>query len=90
NALGGNVLLTGGLDLIFPNFISDSLRTAATLNFGNVYQDQLALDQLRYSAGVMINWNSPFGLLGLSLAVPLNKKPGDSVEIPQFSFGTSI
>jgi len=90
DATGGNVLLTGGLDLIVPNFISENLRTAITFNFGNVYQNQLAVDQLRYSAGVLINWNSPFGLLGLSLAVPLNKKPGDDIAIPQFSFGTSL
>ena len=90
NALGGNVLATGGADLIFPNFISENLRTALTFNLGSVYQDQFIVGDLRYSAGLMVNWNSPFGLLGLSFAMPLNKKPGDTTTPIQFSFGTSI
>ncbi len=90
NALGGNVLATGGLDLIFPNYISENLRTALTFNFGNVYQNQMVLNDLRYSAGLMINWNSPFGLLGVSIAEPLNKQAGDTTAPFQFSFGTSI
>jgi outer membrane protein insertion porin family len=38
SALGGNLLTTVGLHLIFPNFISDTLRTALTVDAGNVFQ----------------------------------------------------
>lgn len=36
-AFGGNVLLDASLGLIFPNYLSDSLRTSAFLDAGNVY-----------------------------------------------------
>jgi outer membrane protein insertion porin family len=35
-------------------------------------------------------WLSPMGVLGVSLGVPLNEKPGDDTEIFQFTFGTAF
>lgn len=35
--MGGNALIDGSLGLIFPNFISDNLRTSAFIDAGNVY-----------------------------------------------------
>ncbi len=90
NALGGNVLAVGGANLIFPNYISDKIRTALAFNIGNVYQNQFSLAQLRMSVGLIVNWNSPIGLVGVSLATPLNKKPGDHGKVLDFSFGASI
>jgi outer membrane protein insertion porin family len=43
--------------------------------------------RLRYSAGAIIAWNSPFGPLRLFYAVPLNEQPGDSIQQFQFVFG---
>ncbi len=43
---------------------------------------------LRYTAGVGLEWVSPLGAVGLSFAAPLNKKPGDSTQIFQFTLGT--
>ena len=43
---------------------------------------------LRLAAGVGVSWNTPFGLINLSLADPVIKQTGD--QVPQFrvSFGT--
>jgi outer membrane protein insertion porin family len=37
NAFGGNILATASLALIFPNYLSDSLRTSVFVDAGNVY-----------------------------------------------------
>ena len=91
NGLGGNVLALGGIDLIFPNHISQTLRTALIFNAGNVYQNELKLGDLRYSAGIKVSWFSPLGaVIEISLAEPLNAKPGDDKQIFGFSFGATI
>lgn len=45
---------------------------------------------LRYSAGVGIAWNSPFGPLRLFYGFPLNEKPGDQIQRLQFIFGQTF
>lgn len=92
NGLGGNSMAVGGINLIFPNGISEKLRTALTFNAGNVYYagSGISSGPIRTSAGLLISWFSPFGVVNFSLAAPLNKQPGDKVEIPQFAFGGSI
>jgi outer membrane protein insertion porin family len=42
---------------------------------------------LRYSFGFGLFWSSPFGPLQLSIAEPLNSKPGDEIQRLQFTFG---
>lgn len=90
DALGGNVLLVGGADFIFPNPIGDSVRTALTFNAGNIYQDKVKLNNLRYSVGLMLIWRSPLGPLDFSLAKALNSKPGDKLSVFQFTMGASF
>ena len=92
NSLGGNRLVVGSAELLFPmpGAANDkSLRLGAFIDGGQVYGEgeRVLLSTLRYSAGVALNWSSPFGPLRLSLGIPLNKKPGDSVQRLQFTFG---
>jgi len=47
-------------------------------------------DNLRYSVGLELQWQSPIGALGFSLAEPLNKKPGDDTNIFQFNLGQTF
>lgn len=42
---------------------------------------------LRYSVGIGLEWYSPLGALGFSIAQPLNEQPGDSTNIFQFTLG---
>ncbi len=42
----------------------------------------------RVAAGVGVSWNTPFGLINLSLADPIVKQTGDQVQQFRVSFGT--
>jgi outer membrane protein insertion porin family len=100
NVYGGNILVDGGLGLIFPNYISDNLRTSVFVDAGNVYSsinnrekfggDSTNAGSLRYSTGVQATFLSPFGPITLSVAKPLNVYSGDKTEIFQFSLGTNF
>lgn len=99
NPFGGNVLADGSIGLIFPNYISDNLRTSAFIDAGNVYSSYSNVafggqstnaGPLRYSAGIDALWLSPFGLIELSLAQPLNRRPHDERETFQFSLGANF
>lgn len=111
-AYGGNMLVDGNVGLVFPNYLSDSLRTSVFFDIGNVY---LSRDNrtagcttttgrngistttcstnsgpLRSSFGVEADWMTPMGPLALSLAKPINIRPGDSQESFQFSLGANF
>ncbi len=59
---------------------------------GQVFSDEqdVELDDIRFSAGIGFNWISPVGPLSISYAVPLNDEEGDEVEQFQFSVGQLI
>ena len=97
---GGNVLVVGGAELIFPlPFVKDqnSLRTAFFLDGGNVFSTQCGANQLncydvdfgqlRYSLGVGLTWITGFGPLTFSLAKPFNEDEYDQDEMFQFTLG---
>jgi outer membrane protein insertion porin family len=98
--IGGNVQTLGGLNFILPDFISNKVRTAVILDAGNIFQtnhvpgityENIAFNNLRVTTGIMVSWWSPLGApLDFSLAVPLNKKPGDQLSWFGFSFGAAI
>jgi outer membrane protein insertion porin family len=97
---GGNVLIEGGVELLFPlPFIKDqnSMRTAFFIDVGNVFSTDCGPYQpgclnvnvadLRYSFGVGLTWITGFGPLSFSLAKPFQEGEFDDVEIFQFSLG---
>lgn len=94
--LGGNLLVTGGAEVIFPvPFMKKTLRSfrlSAFTDFGNVYNVNEDFDAglLRYSAGVSAIWISPFGAMSFSFAAPLKKEDGDETEAFQFSLGSTF
>lgn len=53
-------------------------------------EQQIALGDLRYSAGIGIAWISPLGPLKLSFATPINNKPEDRLQRFQFQIGTGF
>ncbi|RKZ99183.1 MAG: hypothetical protein DRQ43_00315, partial [Gammaproteobacteria bacterium] len=61
-------------------------------DIGNVFEDTGDFDagELRYTTGIAGAWLSPFGLLRVSLAAPLNEEDEDDTETFQFSFGQSF
>jgi outer membrane protein insertion porin family len=94
--LGGNMMVTGGAEVIFPlPFMRKTLRSFRLSTFidaGNVYDVDQSFDagELRYSAGLSAIWVSPFGAMSFSIAQPFNKQSGDETEVFQFSLGSTF
>jgi len=104
DVLGGNLLLTGGAEYIFPlPFIKNQsqLRSSVFLDAGNVYADtcylsttqgcgSVDLTQMAVSLGIGVTWYSPIGPLSFSLAAPLKKPDNAETQIFQFSLGQTF
>jgi outer membrane protein insertion porin family len=98
NSLGGNLLTNGSAGVILPYPLSrDNFRTTVFADAGNVYSvgKPMALSgseagPLRFSAGVSLEWRSPFGPLAFSLAQAINKQPYDRLNIFQFALSSSF
>ncbi|KTD23832.1 outer membrane protein [Legionella lansingensis] len=97
-ALGANFLVNGTAGIILPYPLSrDNMRTTIFADAGNVFADGippaltgLGGGPLRYSAGVGVEWRSPFGPLAFSVAKPLNKQPLDNQQIFQFTLSSGF
>ena len=96
NVLGGTRKVVGSAEVYFPipgAQQDKSLRLSVFLDAGQAYgaDQKIALGDLRYSTGVGLAWNSPFGPLRISLAQPLNAKSNfDRIERLQLNIGTSF
>ncbi len=104
DALGGNVLISGSAELIFPiPFLRDKTawRTLLFMDAGNVYTSKclvsstrcssgIELGDLRYSVGVGLSWLTPIGPLSISLGKGLNSKSGDDEQVFQFALGQTF
>ncbi|WP_198264066.1 outer membrane protein assembly factor BamA [sulfur-oxidizing endosymbiont of Gigantopelta aegis] len=93
--LGGELKVIGNAEIILPvPFVKDSsaYRLSGFVDMGNVFATagDFEIGELRYTTGIAGAWLSPFGLLRVSMAVPLNEKSGDDTEVFQFSFGQNF
>ena len=91
--LGGDRRILLNAELLLPAYgegASKDKRLGAFVDGGMVYgNDQdIDLDIVRYSYGLVFNWFSPLGPFSLSYAEPINDEPGDEIENFQISFGT--
>ena len=103
-ALGGNIMITGGVEYLFPMpFIKDnkSLRTSLFWDVGSVYSDKCYLStttgcdgvdfsQMASSVGVGVTWYSPLGPLSVNLALPIRKPDDAETQVFQFSMGQTF
>ncbi|MCG8669299.1 MAG: outer membrane protein assembly factor BamA [Pseudomonadales bacterium] len=98
DAIGGNLLVEGALEFIFPvPFVKDkrSIRTLFYIDGGNVFdtlrKDDDGLDfdpdEFRYAYGVGMSWITGIGPLTFSLSKPFNDQNGDDTKRFQFSLG---
>jgi len=95
NVIGGTRKLVGQAEFLFPvpGAAQDkSLRLAVFLDGGQVFGDgqKVTLGDMRFSTGIALAWNSPFGPLKLSIAQPLNDTATDRTQRLQFTFGTGF
>jgi outer membrane protein insertion porin family len=96
--LGGNMLITGSAGLILPYPLSrETFRTSAFFDWGNVFSQGLptilqgsASGPIRFSAGVAVDWQSPFGPLTFSAGFPLNKQARDVTQVLQFTASSAF
>lgn len=103
--MGGNELIDGSLGLIFPNYLSDSLRTSVFIDAGNAYTTlnnrgfggmSTTSGPVRFSAGIEADVLTPFGPIEVSMAKPLNPQSGhgnitgDAEEIFQINLGANF
>jgi outer membrane protein insertion porin family len=96
DALGGNFSIVGNAELILPiPFVKEfkSVRLTAFYDVGNVYDttfEDIEVDSLRMSTGFSGVWLSPFGMLSVSIAEPINDQEFDRIQKFQFTFGTTF
>ena len=93
-ALGGSRRAVGNVELLFPLpglGLDKSVRIGPFFDVGQVWSSEpgqtLGDVKLRYSAGRLFNWNSPFGPITLTIGIPLNDQPGDRIQKFQFALG---
>ncbi len=94
SVLGGERRVTATAELLFPfpGLAKDrSLRLAAFVDSGRVYGSGATTGGgFRHSAGIGLDWQSPFGPLRLSYAKPLNPQVTDRIQRVQFTAGTTF
>ncbi|MET0355702.1 MAG: BamA/TamA family outer membrane protein, partial [Cellvibrio sp.] len=103
-SFGGNVILEGGAEILFPlPFIKDqrSLQTSFFLDAGNVFDTHcgkrqnncygIEADQIKASVGVGLTWISSFGPMQFSLSKKISKdNPYDDDKVFDFTLGQTF
>jgi outer membrane protein insertion porin family len=89
-SLGGAFKAIGSVETYFPGlFDARGARISAFMDFGNVWREarEFGSGDLRVSAGLALQWQSPMGPISISWAAPLRKEENDRIERLQFTFG---
>ena len=103
-SFGGNTIVEGGAEVLFPlPFIKDqrSLQTSVFLDVGNVFDTRcginqlncygLSAEELKASVGMGLTWMSSFGPMTFSIAEPVSKENTyDDFKFFQFSLGQTF
>lgn len=98
---GGTKSVLASAELYFPVpglKKNDSFRLSTFFDAGGVFSDNESIStaeryeqgELRYSMGLGVQWNSPFGPLQVSIAEPLNDDSKDRVQKFQFGMGSTF
>jgi outer membrane protein insertion porin family len=103
DALGGDTRLVGNAELLFPvpgMGLDKSVRVGMFVDAGNVwgpnvilgkdYGTKFDLGDMKYSAGLSVNWISPMGPLKFSYGEPLNADKNDKIQRLQFQMGSTF
>ena len=98
---GGTTSVNLSAELYFPiPGLKDNkaFRLSTFIDAGGVFSDNESLSsadqyekgEMRYSYGLGVMWNSPFGPLQLSIAEPVNDDGKDRIQRFQFGMGSSF
>lgn len=97
--IGGRHMWTASAEVHFPLPVSPDLGISgfAFVDAGSLWgattigtAPLLDSTAIRMSAGAGVSWNTPFGLINLSLADPFKKEQGDQTQQFRISFGTQF
>jgi outer membrane protein insertion porin family len=96
DSLGGRVMWTQTTELHFPLPVSPDLGISgfAFTDVGSLYNVKSQYGPVydssgpRVGTGFGVSWNTPFGLINLSLAEPIVKQKDDQIQQFRVSFGT--
>ena len=97
-ALGGNMLVDASVGIIFPNYMSDNLRTSLFVDAGNVYSSMNNRNfggqssesgPIRFSTGIEMDILTPFGAIELSLAKAF-RQPHDRGQPIAYALGANF
>jgi outer membrane protein insertion porin family len=98
DSLGGKEYFVGTMQLSFPVGLPEEyqVRGHAFTDFGTLTNTDANIGtvqdsaSLRVSAGVGIIWKSPFGPIGIDVALPVLKQSFDRTQLINFSVGTTF
>jgi outer membrane protein insertion porin family len=98
DSLGGKEYFVGTFQVSFPVGLPEEyqVRGHAFTDFGTLTDTDADIGtvqdspSLRVSAGVGIIWKSPFGPIGIDVALPILKESFDLTQLINFSVGTSF
>ncbi len=92
--IGGNKRVLASAEFFFPvpgtSPHNRSMRLSTFIDAGQVYGpgQPIQFSQIRTSFGIAFDWFSPIAPLSISIARPLNARPGDQTRAVQFTLGT--
>ena len=93
---GGTTKIVASTSMLFPlpgGLFKDQVRIETFIDGGGVWEedDNIVLDEMRFSAGISVQWVSPFGPINVSFAQALNSGDrDDEKEAFQFGMGTNF
>ena len=92
---GGTTKIVASTSMLFPlpgGMFKDQVRLETFIDGGGVWEEDanIALDEMRFSAGLSVLWVSPFGPINVSFAKALNSDSQDETEVFQFGMGTNF
>ena len=92
---GGTTKIVANTSILFPlpgGAFKDQVRLETFIDGGGVWEEDenIALDEMRFSAGLSVLWVSPFGPINVSFAKALNDDNLDETEVFQFGMGTNF
>jgi len=92
---GGTTKILASTSILFPlpgGMFKDQVRLETFIDGGGVWEENadIALDEMRFSAGLSVLWVSPFGPINVSFAKALNDDAQDETESFQFGMGTNF
>lgn len=97
DSLGGRLMWTQSTEMHFPLPVSPDLGVSgfAFVDIGSLSQARevdnnpiVDSSAPRVGTGVGVSWNTPFGLINLSIAEPIVKQKDDQIQQFRVSFGT--